>query len=165
MEPRAAALIERLGLQAHPEGGYYREIYRSPGTVSPGDPRSDRAALTTIYFLLPAGQVSRWHRVGSDEVWHYYEGDPLELLVANERFDEVAAVTIGPIDGDREPIHVVAAGRWQAARTTGAYTLVGCTVAPGFDFDDFALLEAEPAAVALASRSRHAALIRPFLPT
>ena len=80
MHARAAELIAQLSLQPHPEGGYYREVFRSAGVVTPADGRGARAALTTIYFLLPAGAASRWHRVTSDEVWHFYEGDPIELL-------------------------------------------------------------------------------------
>jgi uncharacterized protein len=80
MHPRAAELITTLGLQPHPEGGFYRQIFRSAVQVNPMDPRGPRAALTTIYFLLPEGTFSRWHQVASDEVWHLYEGGPLELL-------------------------------------------------------------------------------------
>ena len=80
MHPRATELITQLNLERHPEGGYYREIFRSADLVSPADGRGPRAALTTIYFLLPAGTISRWHRVTSDEVWHLYEGGPLEVL-------------------------------------------------------------------------------------
>ena len=87
MHTRAAELITRLQLEPHPEGGYYREIFRSSGLVSPADGRGPRAALTTIYFLLPAGIVSRWHRVASDEVWHLYEGGPLEVLTVASSLD------------------------------------------------------------------------------
>src|SRR5215510_3972505 len=81
MHPRARALIAELKLEPHPEGGFYREIYRSAGVVWPADVRRARNALTTIYFLLPAGTFSAWHRVSADEVWHLYEGEPLELFV------------------------------------------------------------------------------------
>src|SRR5215207_4591806 len=80
MHPRAAHLIAALDLRPHPEGGFYREVYRSADRVTLADARGERAALTTIYFLLPAGSHSRWHVVASDEVWHLYEGDGLELL-------------------------------------------------------------------------------------
>lgn len=145
MDRRAAQLIADLALAPHPEGGYYRQIYRSTSTVLPGDGRPARASLTTIYFLLPAGEVSRWHVVASDEVWHYYEGAPLELLTADRDFDLVTRHQLGlPGDG-RQPAHVVAAHDWQAARSTGPYTLVGCTVGPGFEFDDFTMLADRPA--------------------
>ena len=80
MDTRAAELIASLDLAPHPEGGFFRELYRSDSRVQPLDGRPERRALTTIYVLLPAGEVSRWHRVGSDEVWHFFEGDPLELF-------------------------------------------------------------------------------------
>ena len=82
MDARASQLIQQLGLVAHPEGGCFRQVYRSSTTVQPADDRGVRPSLTTIYFLLVAGEVSRWHRVASDEAWHYYEGDPLELWSA-----------------------------------------------------------------------------------
>lgn len=145
-DSRAADLITRLGLAPHPEGGHFREIYRSSSCVQPADSRPARAALTTIYFLLAAGEVSRWHRVASDEVWHYYEGDPLELLTADTNFAAISRHTLGPVAEAVQPVHVVAAGEWQAARTTGAYTLVGCTVGPGFDFADFRMLTQEATA-------------------
>ena len=151
---RAAELIEGLGLAPHPEGGYFREVYRSAARVHPLDGRPDRLALTTIYFLLVAGQVSRWHRVASDEVWHYYEGDPLELVVGDAGFDNVSRRLLGPVGDNREPVRVVMAGDWQAARPMGPYTLVGCTVGPGFEFADFEMLDSLPEGAA-ALRRRH----------
>jgi predicted cupin superfamily sugar epimerase len=154
---RAATLVATLGLIPHPEGGYYGELYRSHATVHPGDDRGPRPALTTIYFLLPSGAVSRWHRVQSDEVWHFYEGAPLELWMASPEGDQVDRYRLGPLEGLQRPVWAVPAGRWQAARSTGAYTLVGCTVGPGFDFQDFALAADQPAAAA-ALRAGHPAL-------
>lgn len=142
---RARALVERLELAPHPEGGFYRQIYRSTSIVQPGDGRGARRSLTTIYFLLEAGQHSRWHRVRSDEAWHFYEGDPIELLVADPEVRQITPVLLGPI-GTGSPVHVVPAGWWQAARPTGAYALAGCTVGPGFEFDDFAFLRDHAAA-------------------
>jgi predicted cupin superfamily sugar epimerase len=140
VDARAAALIDRLGLQPHVEGGYYREIYRSASRVRPTDGRPLRAAVTTIYFLLAAGQESRWHRVTSDEIWHFYDGDPLELSVTPPSRQPVERVTISAVSGPGQLVHMVPAGWWQSARPLGAYTLVGCTVAPGFDFADFSFL-------------------------
>lgn len=140
VDPRAAHLIERLDLVPHPEGGYYRQAYRSASVVQPHDERSLRAALTTIYFLLPGDDVSRWHRVVSDEVWHFYEGAPLELFAADSSFARIERLMLGPVGPESSPVRVVEAHAWQAARSTGAFTLVGCTVAPGFEFADFALL-------------------------
>jgi len=141
MHPRAAELITALGLQPHPEGGFYREIYRSTAQVSPADRRGERAALTTIYYLLPEGTFGRWHQVASDEVWHLYEGGPLELLELNASGQTVLRHVLGPVGGGTEaPVYTVGAGIWQAARPLGQYAFVGCTVGPGFDFSDFRLL-------------------------
>ena len=156
VHPRAAELIATLGLEPHPEGGYYREIFRSPAHVAPADGRGDRAALTTIYFLLPEGSVSRWHRVASDEVWHLYEGGPLELLEIGADLGELRRHSLSPVGSDGgEPVHTVRAGHWQAARPRGSYALVGCTVGPGFEFGDFQLL---------ADDSEHAATVRATFP-
>jgi hypothetical protein len=133
-----------LDLRPHPEGGYYREIVRSRLQVQPQDSRPVRAALTSIYFLLTAGDISRWHRVASDEVWHFYEGDALELLTIDQDTQQVEQYVLGAVSLDARPAHAVPAGVWQAARSTGAYTLVGCTVGPGFDFADFEILRDVP---------------------
>ncbi len=148
MDPRASTLVRQLRLDPHPEGGYFREIYRSSGTVRPGDERAERAAVTSIYFLLAAGQHSRWHRVRSDEIWHFYEGEPLELLVGSPSLDRVERAILGSLTGRGQLVHAVPAGWWQAARPQGAYSLVGCTVAPGFDFADFIFLRDDPRASA-----------------
>jgi predicted cupin superfamily sugar epimerase len=140
MEPRAEELIETLGLEPHPEGGYYREIYRSVDQVSPPDGRGARAVLTTIYFLLNEGEQSRWHQVDSDEVWHLYEGGPLELLEMDASGGDLIQRQLTRVGDEGMPVHTIAARNWQAARSSGSYTLVGCTVAPGFDFKDFRML-------------------------
>jgi predicted cupin superfamily sugar epimerase len=121
----ADALISRLGLAPHPEGGHFRETFRDQAN-------GRRAHSTAIFFLLKAGEVSRWHRVDAAELWHFYRGAPLELKIGK------AVVILGPnIARDQLPQHVVPAGEWQAARSLGDYTLVGCTVAPGFEFSGF----------------------------
>lgn len=148
MHPRAEELIRTLKLEPHPEGGYFREVFRSTARVQPLDGRPERSALTTIYFLLAAGQHSRWHRVASDEVWHFYEGDPLDLLWAPSTKGPIHQTILGPVAQASGPVHTVPAGFWQAARPRGAYTLVGCTVGPGFDFADFEM----PADEALQGR-------------
>lgn len=147
MHPRAADLIEALRLAPHPEGGFYREIYRSASRVHPVDGRPDRSSATTIYFLLVAGTHSRWHRVSSDEVWHLYEGGPLELLVATPAADVVTRLVLDRANASGGPVHVVPAGAWQAARPLGDYVLAGCTVAPGFEFEDFSFLRDDPRAL------------------
>ena len=156
MDRRAAHLIETLALQPHPEGGHYRRVYASRTPVSPRDARPDRPAVTTIYYLLEAGEVSRWHRVASDEVWHHCEGAALSLCMADPALASVDEHVLGPLGDGVRPVLVVPANTWQAARTTGEYTLVGCTVAPGFDFADFELLRDSSALVAQVRR-RHPA--------
>jgi uncharacterized protein len=141
MMSRAEALIARLGLTPHPEGGYFREVYRSEREVDPLDGRGRRSAVTTILFLLVAGQVSAWHRVRSDEVWHFYEGDPLLLSWSASADGERTAHTLGPVGDGQSPVAVVPADCWQTARPLGDYALVGCTVGPGFDYEDFELAE------------------------
>jgi hypothetical protein len=144
VHPRASELIRRLALQPHPEGGLFRRTFCSSVSITPGDSRGPRPALTAIYFLLVDRGISRWHRVASDEAWHWYEGAPLELFTAPADGGPVTSHTLGPYSDTTEPQHVVPAGAWQAARSTGPYTLAGCCVGPGFDFTDFTLLAALP---------------------
>lgn len=146
MDPRAQQLIERLRLEPHPEGGFFREHFRSSGHVRPEDGRGPRAALTAIHFLLAAGQVSRWHAVASEELWTFHEGDPLALVCAEPETLGVEAVTLGRASEGHAPAFAIPAGRWQAAWPTGAFALVSCAVGPGFDFADFRLLGDDPAA-------------------
>lgn len=128
----AEAVIRRLGLVRHPEGGWYRETFRDAGARI-----GTRAASTAIYYLLQADEVSRWHRVDAVEVWHWYNGAPLSLtLSVDGRASET--LVLGPHhDAGSEPQRVVPAGVWQTARSLGAWTLTGCTVAPGFEFTGF----------------------------
>ena len=121
----ADQLIVLLDLKPHPEGGHFRETFR-------GVSRDGRAASTAIYFLLKAGEVSRWHRIDAAEVWHFYRGAPLELRIGEKTF-----ILGTDIDEAQAPQIVVPPGEWQAARSLGDYTLVGCTVAPGFEFAHF----------------------------
>jgi len=145
MNARASELIRTLNLQPHPEGGYYRETWRS-GIQVAVDQRPSRSALTTIYFLLAADSFSAWHRVRSDEAWHWYEGEPLELLLAAPDFSTRRRLRLGPVAADTEPLATVPADWWQAARPLGGYALCGCTVAPGFEFEDFVFLRDNPSA-------------------
>ena len=148
MHPRAAELIRLLDLRPHPEGGHYGEVFRSARTVHLAGRGVSRSALTSIYFLLTAGAHSRWHRVLADEAWHFYEGDPVELLQLDAAGETCLRYLLGPAAQTVRPVRVVPAGCWQAARPTGAYSLVGCSVGPGFDFADFALLADHPAEAA-----------------
>ncbi len=145
---QADELIAELQLLPHPEGGFYRETYRSPSAVQTLSPAEHRSAVTTIFFLLKEGQYSRLHQVDADEIWHFYEGAPLELT--RGALDGTPSETrlLGPVGAGRSPVLVVPAHAWQAARSTGAYTLVGCTVAPGFEFRHFKLLGDLPEVVA-----------------
>lgn len=135
---RAAALIATLDLVAHPEGGWYREVFRSLHAVQPGDGRPQRAALTTIDFVLAAPGFSAWHRVRSDEAWHLLEGQALRLWTLSPALDALHVVELGRAAAGRAPRHVVPALWWQAAEPIGSFAYAGATVGPGFDFADFA---------------------------
>ena len=131
----AAEVIRLLDLRPHPEGGHFRETFRD-ARESDG-----RAASTAIYFLLARGERSHWHRVDAVEVWHYYAGAPLALSIADGSGTTV--VRLGPdLAGGERPQAAVPAGAWQAAESLGDWTLVGCTVAPGFVFTGFELAPA-----------------------
>jgi uncharacterized protein len=182
----ASDLVRELALQPHPEGGWYREIYRSPVVVQTA--RGARSALTTIYYLLEAGQLSRWHVVQADELWHFYGGAPLELLAYEPGARAFERRVLGPVEsalavppgadisagtpeadvarfdidltstlhlaapdfvagagqGAAAVVSVIPTGVWQAARSLGEYSLVGCTVGPGFEFADFEFVSALP---------------------
>lgn len=137
----AAELIAALGLQPHPEGGYYRETFRAPPLPFELPGRGSRAASTAIYFLLDQGDFSALHRVRSDEVWHHYLGAPLDLFTLRETpgGGEQRAIRLGSnVLAGEVPQAVVEAGVLQGARPgASGFSLCGCTVAPGFDFSDF----------------------------
>jgi predicted cupin superfamily sugar epimerase len=133
-ELSADDIIRLLDLQPHPEGGHFRETFRDPHTNAEG-----RAASTAIYFLLKGGEVSRWHRIDAAEVWHWYAGAPLELSIAEEKRIQVTLILGSSLGDGHRPQVVVPAHHWQSARSLGAWTLVGCTVAPGFEFSRFEL--------------------------
>jgi uncharacterized protein len=133
---RAQELIQKLELEPHPEGGYFKEVYRSDLKVESSAVGATRAAVTEIYFLLCRGQLSRFHRVEHDEFWHVFEGASLRLIDSD--LNESQEILLGAEQLHYQ--HCIRGGRWQAAETTGDYTLVGCTVAPGFDFSDFRFL-------------------------
>lgn len=151
---RAAELVRELALQPHPEGGWYRETFRSAQQVLPGDGRPRRSALTTIDFLLERGQFSAWHRVASDEVWHLLEGGPLRLWLMPPTLDRVQGVGLGPVAAGQAPRHTVPAGWWQAAEPVAEHALCGATVGPGFDFEDFSFLREDALALAALRRWR-----------
>jgi predicted cupin superfamily sugar epimerase len=131
MTMTAAAIIARLGLQPHPEGGHFRETWRD----RPGG--GGRGAGTAIYYLLASGERSHWHRVDAAEIWHWYAGAPLALGIA-EPGAAPATLTLGPdFAGGQAPQIIVPAGSWQSAGSLGDWTLVGCTVSPAFEFAGF----------------------------
>lgn len=133
--PSAAQIVEALGLAPHPEGGYYRETWRAEAT------EEERATGTAIYYLLDAGSFSHWHRVDADEIWHWYAGAPLVLSLSPNGHD-ASAHHLGPeIMAGQMPQIVVPAGHWQSATSLGEWTLVGCTVSPGFEFSGFEMAE------------------------
>lgn len=127
----AARIIAALGLQPHPEGGWFRETFRH----APAE--GGRGASTAIYYLLQAGESSHWHRVDADEVWHFYAGESLELSLSRDGAVISRALLGNDLAAGQAPQIVVPAGCWQSARPLGAYTLVGCTVAPAFEFSGF----------------------------
>lgn len=136
---RPEELLKNLALKAHPEGGFYSEIYRSSNPVQHNG--KSRSALTSIYFLLMRGQVSRWHVVDADESWHFYEGDPIELYIMPPDFSKIEKISLGTFNNNEtKPVQIVPAGWWQASRTSGEYSLCGCAVAPGFEFSGFRML-------------------------
>ena len=130
-ELSAADVVRLLDLKPHPEGGHFRETFRDTRAAD------GRAASTAIYYLLAAGETSAWHRIDAAAVWHFYAGAALALMVSPDG-REAAAHRLGPdIAHGERPQVAVPAGAWQAARSLGSWTLVGCTVAPGFDFAGF----------------------------
>lgn len=128
----ANEIIRLLNMQPHPEGGHYVETWRSPG--------EGRAAMTGIYFLLQADEVSAWHRVDADEAWFWHAGGPLALTLSPPDGKGASSFTLGPdLRAGQRPQVIVPARHWQTAETLGAWTLVSCAVAPGFEFSGFEL--------------------------
>ena len=121
-------VIAALALEPHLEGGWFRETWREPAT-------------TAIYYLLRAGERSHWHRIDASEIWHFYAGDALELAVSSDGRQVERLILGADIDAGQRPQAVVPAGTWQSARPLGAWTLVGCTVSPAFEFAGFELAE------------------------
>ena len=130
-------LIQKYDLAPHPEDGYFKQVYKSANTTMSHSHGQPRSALTHIYFLLLKGEMSRFHRVLHDEVWNHYEGAPLQLIQLHDT--TLTQKTIGSQEAGY--VDIVPAGNYQAAFSTGDYSLVGCTVAPGFDFEDFSFID------------------------
>ncbi len=131
MNAQADDIITQLRLRPHPEGGHFRETFRDAHEVGA------RATSTAILFLLKAGERSHWHRIDATEIWHFYAGAPLRLEIDDGRR---TAITLGPdVLNGQSPQGIVPRHAWQAAQSLGSWTLVGCTVAPGFEFAGFEL--------------------------
>lgn len=136
MSDDARAIIRGLDLKPHPEGGHYRETYRA--TASDGG----RGAMTAIYYLLQAGEISAWHRIDAAEIWHYYAGAPLVLTLSSDG-RTTAAIQLGPnLKAGQVPQAIVPPMCWQTAKSMSTWTLVGCTVGPAFSSDGFELAPA-----------------------
>ncbi|MDJ0615050.1 MAG: cupin domain-containing protein [Rhizobiaceae bacterium] len=124
-------IIEKLNLMPHPEGGYFRETFRDPKETN------GRSVGTAIFFLLKAGEISRWHKVDATEIWHFYAGSPLKLGLAEENGSAETLILGNDLADGQLPQHVIPTGWWQQAQSLGEWTLVGCTVSPGFEFSGF----------------------------
>jgi predicted cupin superfamily sugar epimerase len=138
---RASYYIQHLHLLPHPEGGYYREVYRNESNFTFPGFEGTRSIATSIFFLLEAPQVSALHRIKSDEIWYYHDGDNLEIIELDENESEQITLLGKDLEKGAVIQHVVKAGRWFGARLPqgSSYCLVGCQVSPGFDFRDFEL--------------------------
>jgi predicted cupin superfamily sugar epimerase len=137
--------ISRLQLLPHPEGGYYRETYRAEGVIQPPGYSGPRAFSTGIYFLLRNKDCSHFHRMKSDELWHFYDGSPLALHMIHPDGSHQKIAVGTDLDRNETPQAVIPANTWFGARVSepNSFTLIGCTVAPGFDFADFELARRE----------------------
>jgi len=130
----ASSIIRLLDLKPHPEGGHFRETFRDPARDANGRPVS-----TLIYFLLEHGEISHWHRADATEVWHFYAGAPLEIKISQDGSKTIVHRLGTDLAAGERPQFVVPAHQWQSAASLGAWTLCGCTVAPGFEFSGFEL--------------------------
>ncbi len=135
-------IIKDLNLTEHPEGGYFRETYRSKEMIKRQNDQK-RSAGTGIYFLLTEGICTNWHRVSSDELWHFYAGDKLvlEIIDVDGKFNQL--LLNDAFSGEGQFQQLIPKNCWQRAYSTGEFTLVGCTVSPGFEFEDFEMIEAD----------------------
>lgn len=146
MNPRIQHIVEKLELQPHPEGGFFRETYRSNGNISSESLGSDyngkRSYSTCIYFLLTSDNFSAWHRIKQDEIWHFYDGSPIKLHMINENGDYSFQLIGRDFRKGELPQYIVSGGCWFATEVLekDTFSLAGCTVSPGFDFEDFEML-------------------------
>lgn len=160
IDPAVKHLIERFGLAPHPEGGHYVETYRCVERIRRGVAGMERAASTAIYYLLSDGAYSAWHRIASDEIWHFYAGHPLDVHVLTPKGEQLTHRLGNALLAPGSSFQaVVPAGCWFAAELAdpSSYAFVGCTVAPGFEFSEFELASMD---TLLTDYPRHASLIR-----
>lgn len=134
-------LVVKLGLIPHPEGGFYKETYRSEEVIHSSEMEGERSMSTAIYFMLTAGNFSAFHRIKSDEMWHFYKGASVRIHVINPNGAYETILLGDKIEEGENLQAIVPAGFWFASETTGEFSLVGCTVSPGFDFRDFELAD------------------------
>ena len=137
---RVAEIVNKLSLEKHVEGGYFKKAFASSRLVKPEDGSPETSALTHMYYLLPKGEVSMWHKLKSAEIWHYYEGDAVELTIFDEISRKRQKIKLGALSDEAAPCFLVPEGWWQSARPLGEYTLIGCSVAPGFRWEDWSEL-------------------------
>jgi uncharacterized protein len=135
LKPTPKELIAKLQLEPHQEGGWFRQVYKSATEVHA--PQGQRSAVTTIYYLLEHARASPWHVVQSDEIWHFYHGAPSELFCYDPVTRKLIRHRLDAVTGDGVQVAVIPAGSWQAAHCLGEYLLVGCTVSPGYEDQDF----------------------------
>ncbi len=158
-------IIDRLELQSHPEGGYFKEVYRSDGSITEENLdegfSGQRNYATSIYFLLTSESFSAFHRIKQDEIWHFYKGSPIKLHIISDVGIYSNTIIGNDIESGQNPQFVVKAKNWFAAEVIDkeAYTLVGCTVSPGFDFNDFELPERD---VLISKFPEHSNIITAF---
>lgn len=158
MKKSANYWVEQLGMKPHPEGGFFKETYRAADSASFDGFESPRSISTGIYFLLTSGNFSAFHRIKSDEMWHFYTGDPLSIFIIHPN-GELQEIRLGlDVENGQLPQAVVPAHTWFASRVHGSgdHSMVGCTVAPGFDFNDFEMADRN---TLTAQYPKHAAVI------
>jgi len=136
-------IVKKLEMLPHPEGGYYKETYRSEMVEAFQGFSSGRSLKTAIYYLLEKGDFSAFHKIKSDEMWHFYGGHPLEVVEITTGGHLKKTIIGNDVLANQQPQYVVKAGHWFGSRSLGDYSLVGCTVSPGFDFQDFEMAERE----------------------
>ena len=141
MSPEIQFWMNKLNLIPHPEGGYFREIYRSSDLLSMPDFNGKRSISTAIYYLLTEGNFSAFHRIRSDECWHFYAGDPLSIHIIHSDGSFKTKIIGNQVNSNVAPFAVVPKNAWFASKSNGAFSLVGCTVAPGFSFEDFEMAQ------------------------